>query len=267
MTDSPLFEAADLTARELQVFLNKLGVVARAATSRYFRSPLSVENKPDETPVTIADRETERALRDCISGEFPDHVIVGEELAEQGDDKRCIWVIAPIDGTRSFITGVPLFGSLVGLIVGSQPVAGLLAMPALGESWTSVSGLGTESGRTCCHTSDCQQLSQASLFATAPDMFSREETPRFSALSQRVRLTRFGTDCYAYGLVASGYVDLVVEADMKPHDYIALIPIVEGAGGVITDWNGDPLGFESDGRVLAAANATLHRAALNILSN
>ena len=267
MADATLIEGTDLTAHDLRAFLNSLGDIARDVVGRYFRQPLSVESKRDQTPVTIADRETERALRTYISRHFPDHVIVGEEMAEQGDDRRCVWVIDPIDGTRSFITGVPLFGTLVGLLVGSQPVAGLLDMPALGERWISVRGAGTETARARCRASACKRVAQASLFATAPDMFSNEEAPRFSALARRVRLTRFGTDCYAYGLVASGLADLVVEADMKPHDYIALIPIVEGAGGVMTDWNGRALGLDSDGRVLAAANANLHRAALAFLSD
>lgn len=267
LTHQALFEAANVNSQDLREFLNTLGSVAREATRRYFRGPLAVEHKRDATPVTIADRETEQLLRTCISQRFPDHGIIGEELADDCDDRHCVWVIDPIDGTRSFITGVPLFGTLVGFVVASTPVAGLLEMPALGERWISVSGLGTEMAQTTCHTSDCQLLSNATLFATAPEMFSNDETPRFAALSRQVRLARFGADCYAYGLVASGFVELVVEADMKPHDYIALIPLIEGAGGVISDWNGRSLDFQSDGRVVAAANPVLHRAALEILSD
>ena len=236
-------------------------------TRQYFRQPLTVDHKPDDTPVTVADRETERQLRELIRERFPDHGIVGEELGADGDDRDCVWVIDPIDGTRGFITGVPLFGSLVGLLVAANPVAGLLEMPALGERWTSVPGAGTELDGNRCHTSERKSLSGASLFATTAEMFSADEAPRFAALSARVAVTRFGADCYAYGLVASGFADLVVEADMKPHDYVALIPIVEGAGGVMTDWNGQALGLDSDGRVLAAATPALHQEALDILSD
>ncbi len=265
--ETQLHKAVGVSTRDLLDFIHTLADTAREVARRYFRANIAVDRKSDETLVTIADRETEQRLRDLIHQRFPGHGIVGEELGADGGDRPCIWVIDPIDGTHGFITGSPLFGTLIGLVVDSIPVAGLLEMPALNERWTSVPGIGTELNLRSCHASARETLSGASLFATTPAMFSADEYPRFAALSRRVELIRFGTDCYAYGLMASGFADLVVEADMKPHDYVALIPVIEGAGGIITDWNGRPLGLGSDGRVLASATPALHREAMSILSD
>ena len=267
MAISDFQAAADVSEDELLVFFNTLGNTAREVARRYFRGALAIDRKSDETPVTIADRKTEQRLRRLIQDRFPDHGVIGEEFGAHGKERRCVWVIDPIDGTRGFITGTPLFGTLIGLVVDHIPAAGLLEIPALGERWTKVPGRRTEHDGKRCATSARETLTGASLFATTPDMFSPEEYPRFEALSRRVEVTRFGADCYAYGLVASGFADIVVEADMRAHDFIALIPVIEGAGGIMTDWNGAPLGLESDGRVVAAATPALHRAVLAMLSD
>ena len=266
-TPSEIDDLVGVSSRDLRDFIHLLGDTAREVSGLYFRASIEIDRKSDETLVTIADREIERRLREMIHQRFPTHGMVGEELGVSGGDGPCIWVIDPIDGTHAFITGSPLFGTLVGLVVNSTPVAGLLEMPALQERWARVLGASTELNRNSCRTSACETLSRASLFATTPAMFPPGDYPRFLALSRRTNITRFGTDCYAYGLLAGGFADLVVEADMKPHDYIALIAVVEGAGGVITDWNGGVLGLESDGRVLAAATPELHREAMSILSD
>ena len=267
MTTDDLKSTAGVSGEELLGFLDILGDTAREVARRYFRGAIVVDRKSDETPVTIADRETEQQLRRMIQDKFPGHGVIGEEFGGAGYGCRCVWVIDPIDGTRGFVTGTPLFGTLIGLVVDQIPVAGLVEIPALAERWIKVPGRRTEHGGDGCHTSARETLTGASLFATTPDMFSEREYPRFKALSRRVEVTRFGADCYAYGLVASGYADIAVEADMKPHDYIALIPVIEGAGGVMTDWNGAPLGLKSDGRVVAAATPVLHQAVLTILSD
>ena len=251
---------------ELVQFVNELADAARAIVGGYFRQPIAVDSKRDATPVTVADRRTERKLRAMIEERFPDHGLVGEEYGTAGGDRSCLWVIDPIDGTRGFITGMPLFGTIIGLLVDGVPVLGVLEMPALAERWIGVSGQPTRLGGVQCCSSACEKLAHASLFATTPAMFSPDERERFEAVSRRATLTRFGADCYAYGLLASGFVDLVVEADMKPHDYLGLVPIVEGAGGVITDWSGAPLGFESPSRVVAAATLALHERALELLA-
>lgn len=267
MKELELNDLVGVSSRDLLDFIHTLADTSREVACRYFRATIEIDRKSDETLVTIADRETEQRLREMIHQRFPSHGIVGEEMGVSHGNGPCVWVIDPIDGTHGFITGSPLFGTLVGLVVNSTPIAGLLEMPALEERWASVPGTGTELNRSRCHTSTCDTLSGASLFATTPAMFSPGEYARFSALSRRVNMTRFGTDCYAYGLLASGFADLVVEADMKPHDYIALIAVVEGADGVITDWNGGVLGLDSDGCVLAAATPALHREAMSILSD
>ena len=259
--------AHGLDALELLEFANLLADRARPLARSFFRRPMAVDRKEDDSPVTAADRSIEIELRALIQERFPGHALLGEEFGAEGDDRACLWVIDPIDGTRGFITGMPLFGTLIGLLVDSQPVLGVLETPALGERWIRVSGLPTRFNGAPCRTSGRHGLSDASLFATTPAMFSAEEFVRFDSVQRRVSVTRYGADCYAYGLVASGFADLVVEADMKPHDYLGLVAIVEGAGGVMTDWSGRRLAVTSDGTVVAAASPALHREVLELLGD
>ncbi len=247
-------------------FAAQLADLARGVTLRYFRRRLAVERKADASPVTIADRETEALLCEQIRQRHPDHGLYGEESGPHGLDRRHRWVIDPIDGTKSFICGVPTFGTLIALLDGIEPVVGVIDMPALDERWIGVRGQPSRFNGTVCRTRDCGELADAALFATAPEMFQGEDARRFERLVGRVRLRRFGGDCHAYGLLAAGFIDLVVEADLKPYDYMALIPVIQGAGGVISDWQGRPLGLESDGRVVAAATPRLHEQALAVLA-
>ena len=258
--------ARKLNSEELLAFANELADAARVTTLRYFRQPLSVEHKADASPVTIADRRTEQQLRELISARFPDHGLYGEEYGSDRQGGGYRWVIDPIDGTKSFISGVPTFGTLLALLCDDCPVLGIIDMPALGERWSGTRGQTTTFQGLPCRCRDCPDLTSAVLFTTSPDMFTAADATRFAALSDNVGLRRFGGDCYAYGLLASGFIDLVVEADLKPYDFMAMVPIIEGAGGMITDWQGMPLGLDSDGRVLAAGSATLHAAARAILS-
>jgi len=252
---------------ELRDFALSLADAARQHTLRYFRQRLDVEQKQDASPVTIADRETEQHLRTLLAAHYPEHGVYGEEFANELSDQRLIWVIDPIDGTKSFISGVPSFGTLIALLDNQQPVLGIIDMPALDERWLGQRDHATTFNGQVCHTRSTTELAEATLFATAPEMFQADNAYRFDLLAQRVRLRRFGGDCHAYGLLAAGFIDLVVEADLKPFDYCALVNVVAGAGGVISDWNGEPLKLHSDGRVIAAANAELHQQALTILAD
>lgn len=246
----------------------RMADAARPVVLRSFRTPaLAVEAKADDTPVTIADREAEAVLRRMIESAFPDHGIVGEEHGIIRGEADFVWVLDPIDGTKSFVTGKPLFGTLIALLREGRPVIGVIDMPALGERWVGAEGQPTTfNGRPArCRT--CPALSDGWLYATSPAMFSSGDLPAFERLGARCRATLFGADCYAYGLLASGTVDVVCEASMQPYDYCALVPVIAGAGGVITDWNGAPLGLASDGRVLAAGDPRVHAAAREVLAH
>ncbi|MBB6310027.1 histidinol-phosphatase [Xanthobacter tagetidis] len=249
-------------AGDLAAFAEQLADLARPIVRSYFRTPVGVEWKADLSPVTVADTAVERALREAIAARFPDHGILGEEEAAVGIDRPVVWVVDPIDGTKSFMTGLPLFGTLIAAVAQGRAEVGVIEVPALGDRWIGIAGAGTRFNGAPCSTSAAARLGEARLYATSPDMFAPAEGAAFGALAQKVALRRFGGDCYAYGLVACGHVDLVVEAGLKPYDYMALVPVVEGAGGVITDWRGAPLTIASGGQVVAAATAALHAAAL-----
>ncbi len=245
----------------LEAALLRAGDICRT----YFRQPVSVDIKPDATPVSLADRETEAAIRELIGARFPDHAIYGEE---QGHSVGAggTWVIDPIDGTQSFLLGNPLFGCLVGFVRDGEVEAGGLAMPVLGETWLAARGAATRLNGEIVHASKCQRLADASLWVTTPDMFDPGERAAFDAVAARVCYRRFGGDCYTYAMLAGGWSDLVIESDLKPFDVLPLVPIIEQAGGVISDWNGRPLGLESGPRVIAAATPALHTEALAVLA-
>jgi histidinol-phosphatase len=237
------------------------GDVAR----RYFRRELAVEDKPDHTPVTVADREAESAMRDMIAARFPDDGILGEEYGPKRTDATRVWVLDPIDGTKSFIAGIPLFGILIALVENGVPTLGVIDQPILRERWLGVTGRPTEMNGMPVHSRACGGLAEALLYATSPDMFGADG-PAFARLKGTVKATRFGIDCYAYARLASGFIDLVVEADLKPYDYCALAPVIEGAGGAISDWRGKKLTLHSDGRVIAAGDPSLVASARSVLS-
>jgi inositol-phosphate phosphatase/L-galactose 1-phosphate phosphatase/histidinol-phosphatase len=237
----------------------------------YFRSDFDVERKADSSPVTRADREAETVLRQRLAAEVPEHGIFGEEHGGERLDAEYVWVLDPIDGTRAFINGIPLFGTLIALTRNGAPVLGVIDHPALGERWLGVVGVPTRHwGRgddgDQVQVRRCEGLNQALLCTTSPEMFSKDQHARYRRVKAKVRDTRFGTDCYAYAMVASGQTDLVVEAGMKPYDYLAHAVVVAGAGGTITDWQGEPLTLDSPGSVLAAGDARVHAAALAFLA-
>ncbi len=253
-----------LEARDLAV---RLADVAGPVALKYFRSALNIESKTDLSPVTVADREAEQAVRKLIAEAYPDHGILGEELGDHRIDAEYVWAIDPIDGTASFVTGNPLFGTLISLLHHGLPVLGVIDMPALGERWIGARGQPTT---FCGHVSavrPCADLQDAWLSATSPQMFPTGDFEKFEALRGHCRRAVYGTDCYAYGMLANGTIDLVVESTMGIYDFCALAPVVIGAGGVMTDWQGQPLSIKSDGRVVAAGDPRMHRRALDILSS
>ncbi|MGH7191107.1 MAG: histidinol-phosphatase [Acetobacteraceae bacterium] len=241
---------------------------AGAALRPWFRAPLPVEQKADLSPVTRADRAAEEAMRAVLAHRFPDHGLFGEELGRERPEARFCWVLDPIDGTRAFITGRPIFGTLVALLDANRPVLGLINQPVTGERWIGLSGSSTRfrgplGGHAGCRS--CAALAEAEISSTSPEMFSSDEHPRLARLQSACRRTSWGGDCYAYGLLALGMIDIVVESSLMPWDWAALVPVVEGAGGRITDWQGCPLTPDSSGQVLAVGDPALLEPALALL--
>ncbi|KAA0970862.1 histidinol-phosphatase [Aureimonas fodinaquatilis] len=249
-------------------FLFRLAAAAAAETLPRFRQKLVVDNKiaADFDPVTEADREAERAIVSLIQTEFPQHAILGEEFGEHGND-RARWVIDPIDGTRLFISGVPAWGTLIGMTYDGVAQAGIMSQPYIGENfWTVGEGAFLEGpgGQSKLAVRDVGSLAGATLTTTNPRMFAGKAKERFEALEAEVQLTRFGLDCYAFAMLAAGHVDICFEAGLKPYDIVALIPLIEQAGGIITTLSGERA--ENGGDVLAAATPKLHSQVLEILN-
>ena len=242
----------------------RLADTARSTVRQYFRQPIAVEQKPDLSPVTLADRAIETEMRRLIRAEFPTHGIRGEEFpSEDGDDFA--WELDPIDGTKSFITGFPLFGSLIALTHNSRPVYGVLEAPVMGERWVGCEGSSTLFNGVPVRTSSCRSIEQAKVYTTTAETFRGRDRELFDRVTGGAALRRYGGDCYLYGLLASGFCDLVIELSLKPHDYLALVPIVEGAGGKLSDWNGAPLTAQSGDKVIGAATTELWEQALESL--
>ena len=264
-------------AMELCAFAEELAEAARQQILPYWRKPIEVESKIEEhravaeSPVTVADRNAEKAMRTLIEARYPSHGIFGEELGSVRVDAEFVWVLDPIDGTKSFITGKPLFGTLIGLCHHGVPTIGVIDQCVLKERWVGIRGVKTTLNGEIVKAVGKDTLSEAMLYATTPHMFAEGfESERFGSLRDMVKRPLYGCDCYAYALVASGFgADLVVEADLGLYDYAALVPVVTGGGGCMTDWNGDELTIPhheaSKGRVVAAANGALHSAAIEVL--
>ena len=233
---------------------------------RYFRQPVTVDEKSDESPVTIADREAETAMRALISEAYPDHGIIGEEHGAERSDAEFVWVLDPIDGTKAFLTGKPFFGTLIALVRNRVPVLGIIDQPISRERWIGAVGQPTTLNGAPISVRACPGLDQAILNTTGPDLFPGNSLSAFTRVSNRVKRTLYGGDCYQYGLLATGFIDLVVEAGLKPYDFCALIPVIQGAGGIVTDWSGAPLTTASDGTVVAAGDRAVHKQALDLLS-
>lgn len=262
---------------ELVKFAEGLADAAGAIILRYWRIPVEVESKHEpgrpvaESPVTVADREAEAAMRLRIQSAYPSHGIFGEEFGNVNLSAEYVWVLDPIDGTKSFITGKPLFGTLIALLHQGRPVLGIIDQCVLKERWVGANGTTKLNGKPVA-SKGVGRLKDAMLYATTPHMFGKgEEEERFGRLRDLVKRPLYGCDCYAYALVASGFgADLVVEADLGIYDYCALVPVVTCAGGCMTDWEGRELSLQnaelSKGRVVAAANEDLWAAAVHVLS-
>lgn len=248
------------------VAAERMADAVRPIVLSYYRGSVPAEVKPDDTPVTAADRDAETRMREMIEDAFPSHGILGEEHGAVRLDAENVWVLDPIDGTKSFITGKPLFGTLIALVHRGRPVVGIIDVPALSERWVGIEGRPTTLNGRAVAVRPCPALAEGWLYATSPEMFIGSDAAAFERLRLKCRGAIYGADCYAYGLLANGTVDLVCEASTKPYDYCALVPVVQGAGGFISDWQGEPLGLASDGRVLAAGDAAAHDAALAALA-
>lgn len=229
---------------------DEAGTIAR----QYFRQPFAVERKGDDSPVTIADRTIEETIRTLLAQHRPDDGILGEEFDTVEGKNNLTWVIDPIDGTKSFVMGRPTFGTLIALCEDGKPILGLIDQPILKERWIGARGLPTTFNGAPINTRPCTDLDSAVMASTTPDMFKRT----FPAY-EKFDASRFawGGDCYAYGLLAGGHIDMVLEAGLKPYDFAALAPVIEGAGGFIRDWNGHPLILQSDGKVIALGDKSL----------
>jgi inositol-phosphate phosphatase/L-galactose 1-phosphate phosphatase/histidinol-phosphatase len=254
---------------ELDSFLALAADLADAAGEAirpHFRQPIAVTDKPDLSPVTVADRAAEAAMRQLIAARFPEHGIIGEEYGPERADAEFVWVLDPIDGTKSFISGVPLFGTLIALAHQGRPILGIIDQPISRERWIGAAGYPTTFNGTAIRCRPCAAVAAATVFSTSPDMFKGADAAAHGRVAKAAKLVRFGADCYAYGLLAHGFIDLVIEASLKPYDFSAMVPIVEGAGGIATDWQGKPLSLASDGRVLVAGDVGAHREALALLA-
>lgn len=261
-------------AEDLLAFAGRLADAARDVTLAHFRTRIDVDNKHEAgfDPVTIADRDAEVAIRSLIEAAYPDHGIIGEEHLNKPSRCGLNWVLDPIDGTRSYITGSPLWGTLIALADETGPFIGLIDQPYIGERFWGVSlpawreaGMTGPRGHKPLRTRACTGISDAIVGSTHPDLFATAgEAAAFARLGRAARMTRFGGDCYAYGLLAMGFMDLIVETGLQPYDIQAIIPIVEGAGGRVTNWQGDSAA--GGGQVIAAGDAKAHAAAMEILS-
>ena len=234
---------------------------------RHFRTTLAPDSKADESPVTVADREAEQAMRGYLERRFPGHGVLGEEFGADRQGASHCWVLDPIDGTRAFITGKPIFGTLIALLRDGVPILGIIDQPVTGERWIGVAGEPTRFAGPlggAIGTRACPSLGEAELSCTSPELLGAEE-PRWRRLADQVRRVSWGGDCYGYGLLALGQIDIIAECNMKLWDYAALVPIIDGAGGQVTTWSGEVLGPGSDGTVIAAGTKPLHRQAVAAL--
>lgn len=260
---------------EYLAFAHRLADAAAPITLAHFRTKLDIDNKLESgfDPVTLADKGAESAIRALIERAYPRHGIFGEEHGKRVSEDGLTWVIDPIDGTRSFISGSPLWGTLIALSSDDGPIIGMLDQPFIGERFFGVSNdtrreaFYARAGKTSpLKTRACAELTQATLSTTTPEMFETPEKARaFGALQSSVKLMRFGGDCYQYAQVAMGFVDLVVEAGLKPYDIHAIVPIIEGAGGIVTTWDGKSA--NEGGSVVAAGDVRAHEAALAVLQS
>lgn len=260
--------AADFNAACIAL-AHRLADASGEIVLRHFRTALQVEDKADAiaSPVTIADRDAETAMRDIIVKTFPNHGVIGEEHGSHNPETEWVWVLDPIDGTQSFINGVPLFGTLIGLLHQGVPWFGCINHPALNQRWVGGAGQPTTMNGARCRARTGTALARATVYATGAEYLTAAEAAAFDRLAARVKKRRFGgTDCFHYAMVASGWTDMACEARLALHDFAAVVPVIQNAGGTVTDWNGGALAKGSSGHILASGDATLHGEALKALA-
>jgi myo-inositol-1(or 4)-monophosphatase len=264
------FRRQVMTAIDFAAFVDKLATVSGETILPFFRTALGVDDKGPAgrfDPVTAADRAAELAMRELIRKTFPAHGIIGEEFGNENADAEYVWVLDPIDGTKSFISGMPAWGTLVALTRMGEPVFGMMHQPFIGETFTGDGGAAQYRGRAGTRdllVRTCASLSDAILFTTSPLLMNEADRAIFQTVEKQVRLSRYGGDCYSYCLLAAGHIDLLIETELKPYDIIPLIPIITGAGGIVTTWEGGPPAL--GGRVVVAGDRRVHEAALKMLN-
>jgi myo-inositol-1(or 4)-monophosphatase len=260
-----------MTAVDFGAFVDELATVSGDAIKPFFRTSLGIEDKSrggSFDPVTAADRAAELAMRTLIRQKFPTHGIIGEEFGPERPDADFVWVLDPIDGTKSFISGMPAWGTLIALTRAGQPVFGMVHQPFIGERFSGDGRAATyrgPAGNRSLTVRPCATLGEAVLYTTSPRLMNPADRAGFAKVEETVRLSRYGGDCYSYCMLAAGHVDLVIETELKPHDVAALIPIIAGAGGMITTWSGNPA--QAGGRIVAAGDRRIHAAALALLKD
>ena len=259
-----------MTAIDFAAFVDRLAAVSGETIRPFFRTALGVENKSlsgSFDPVTAADRAAEAAMRALIKGTFPEHGIIGEEFGADRPEAEYVWVLDPIDGTKSFICGLPAWGTLIALTHRGEPVYGVMHQPFTREHFAgdgSAASYRGPAGDRALRARACARLEDAVLLTSSPLLMNDADRRSFALVERTVRLSRYGGDCYAYCVLAAGHIDLVIETELKPHDVLPLIPIIEGAGGIITTWeNGRP---HAGGRIVAAGDRRTHTAAMALLA-
>ena len=254
---------------DFEAFVDELASASGTAIMPFFRTALGIEDKSDGSnfdPVTEADRAAEAAIRHKIRAMFPAHGVMGEEYGSERLDAEFVWVLDPIDGTKSFISGMVGWGTLIGLLRNGEPCYGMMHQPFTRERFSGDGGSAKYRGplgERVMKTRSCAGLADAVLYTTTPRLMEPPEQRRFAMIEEKVKLSRYGGDCYAYAMLSMGLIDLVIETNLQPYDIIALIPIIEGAGGVISTWDGGPA--HAGGRIVAAGDARVHAAALSLL--
>src|SRR6516165_10006057 len=234
-----------MTAVDFAAFVDQLATVAGDAILPFFRTSLSIEDKnPGSSfdPVTAADRAAEAAMRTLIRRTFPDHGVIGEEYGDEHADAEFVWVLDPIDGTKSFISGMPAWGTLIALTRSGKPVFGMMHQPFLRERFNGdgrIARYRGPAGERHLMVRPCEDLKHAVLSTTSPRLMSDKDRSAFARVEASARLSLYGGDCYAYCMLAAGHIDLVIETEIKPHDIVPLIPIITGARGIVTTWNGE----------------------------
>jgi len=247
-------------------FANKLADVAGKTSMLYFRTSLDIDNKNDESPVTIADKNTELKIRSMIEKAYPDHGILGEEFDSINADAEYIWVIDPIDGTRSYIAGHKDFGNLISLTHNKKPIIGIINCPAHDERWVGNKNQNSTLNGKPAKSSKVTNIEDAYLFTSGLYFEEPHLRNAVEEINKKVRYYRYGGDCYMYGMLASGLIDIVIEDTLKTHDYMALVNVIEGAGGIITDKFGNEISTDSQGSVVASANQELHYKLISLIN-